>query len=215
MKIKWLGHACFFLETDQGTRVVIDPFDAATGYQPPVVEADLCLCSHQHHDHNAVDVLLGSPEVITTPGGHQFRDIKIKGLKSYHDRQRGQERGENIIYFLEADGMRVSHCGDLGTPMDAMMMADFGRVDLLMVPVGGKYTISAKDAWGLAQMVRPSIVVPMHYSTPHSLADVAPLDNFLACAGLSQAPVAVDQLDLPNQLPAKKMQVVCFNYPGC
>lgn len=215
MLIKWLGHACFYIESSQGTRIVIDPFDAPTGYQPPSVEADLCLCSHDHHDHHAVDVLQGEPKVIDTPGRQEFKDIKIRGLKSYHDRNKGQDRGENVIYFLDVDGVKLAHCGDLGMPMDAMMMADFGRVDLLMVPVGGKYTISAKDAWGIVQMVRPTLVTPMHYKTPHSNIEVASIDGFLQCAGLLQAPIPVDQLILPDQLPKEKMQVCLFTYPGC
>ncbi len=214
MLMRWLGHSCFYIESSQGTKIVIDPFDAPTGYQPPTVEADLCLCTHQHHDHHAVEVLSGKPEVIDTPGRHEFKEIKIRGLKSYHDRNKGRDRGENVIFFLEVDGVRLAHCGDLGVPMDAMMMADFGRVDALMVPVGGTYTITAKDAWAIVQMVVPKIVIPMHYQTAHSKIELATVDKFLACAGLEEVPTPVKQLDLPEDLPALKKQVVMLTYPG-
>ena len=213
MLMRWLGHSCFYVVTASGTRIVIDPFDAATGYRPPAVEADLCLCTHGHHDHHAVDVLLGKPEIIETAGRHQFREVQIRGLKSYHDCHRGQERGENVVFFLQADGACLAHCGDLGMPMDAMMMADFGKVDVLLVPVGGNYTITAKEAWGIVQMVEPRLVIPMHYRTPHSLSDIASVDKFLECAGLTQAPVPLEELDFPAGLPAGKKQVALMSYP--
>ncbi len=215
MQIKWLGHSCFYIETEAGTRVVIDPYDPPTGFQLPALAADLCLCSHGHHDHHYVEGLQGEPHVIDTPGRSEFKDIKIRGLKSYHDRNRGKDRGENIIYFLEADGVRVAHCGDLGMPMDAMMMADFGKVDVLMVPVGGNYTIGAKDAWAIVQMVRPKIVVPMHYKTPQSNVEVAPVDAFLNCAGLETPPEPRGALRVPEELPEVIGQVVLFVCPGC
>jgi len=175
--IRWLGHACFYCQ-GEGLRLLTDPFDQQVGYPLPDVEADLVTVSHDHYDHNAVDLLPGNPEVIRSPGEHSFKSLVVKGYPVYHDEVKGAKRGKNIIFTWEMDGVRLCHLGDLGHLLDGKTIEAIGEVDLLMIPVGGVYTIDGKEAREVVNQLQPRVVIPMHYKTPHLSFELGPLDNF-------------------------------------
>jgi len=175
--IRWLGHACFYCQ-GEGLRLLTDPFDQQVGYPLPAVEADLVTVSHDHYDHNAVHLLPGNPEVIRSPGEHKFRSLVIKGYSVYHDEAKGAKRGKNIIFTWEMDGIRLCHLGDLGHLLDGKTIEAIGEVDILMIPVGGVYTIDGKEAREVVNQLQPRVVIPMHYKTPHLSFELGPLDNF-------------------------------------
>ena len=171
MKLTWLGHSCFRLDTDCGS-VVFDPFrdGSVPGYQNIRETADLVLCSHEHGDH-------GARECVTLTGKDPlFHVIKIP---CYHDDVQGAKRGNNIIHIVEAEGMRVAHFGDLGHLLSPDQIQEVGKLDLAMIPVGGYYTIDAPAAKQLADSLDVRVVVPMHYRSPQfGLEVIATLDNF-------------------------------------
>lgn len=184
MIITCIGHAEFLLELDNGMRLVTDPYDAGCGYPVQPVRADGVLVSHGHHDHCAVENVQGG-QVIDRAGEHTLApDVKVTAIPCYHDDAQGSKRGGNLMFLVEAEGLRVAHLGDLGhlpTPEQAAALAP---VDVLMLPVGGFYTIDAAQAQQTAQMLQAQVILPMHYRT-RANADwpIAPVEDFLALYG--------------------------------
>ncbi len=157
-----MGHSCFALETESGVRIVTDPFDAEVGYPMPWGRADIVTVSHNHHDHNHIQPLNPS-HVADEAREYQFGEVHIRGIASFHDDQSGAKRGKNVIFVVEADGVRVAHLGDLGHPLSARQHAMLGPVDILMVPVGGFYTIDGAQAAEECRAIAPRVILPMHY----------------------------------------------------
>ena len=164
MKIRWLGHASFLIE-GQGVRIVTDPYDQI-GIEFPQVEADVVTSSHDHFDHNAVDKVGGSPAVVRGAGTHRAAGVEFVGIETYHDETGGSQRGKNTVFCFELEGIRVCHLGDLGHRLDDATVSEIGRVDILMVPVGGTYTIDAGGAADVVEALKPRLVIPMHFRIP-------------------------------------------------
>lgn len=176
MKISWYGHACFLLESSQGLKLLTDPFDPQIGYPLPKVEVNLVTVSHAHFDHNAVRFLPGKPKVVAEPGNTTFQGISLKGIPTFHDAVGGRERGKNIVFLFEAEGLRFCHLGDLGHQLSPDQREEIGEVDVLFIPVGGTFTLDPTGAFQLVAEVEPKVAVPMHYHLPKlslSLADVS------------------------------------------
>lgn len=165
MEITYIGHSSFKLRGKSGT-LVTDPFNpVSVGSKFPKVEADVITISHGHDDHNYSDGVSGSPLIIAGPGEYEVKGIKIIGVASFHDNENGKERGDNTIYRIEADGISVVHLGDLGHKLDDKSLEILDGVDILLIPVGGVYTISASLAAEVISQLEPKIVLPMHYNT--------------------------------------------------
>lgn len=180
MDIKWLGHSCFLLTGADGTRVLMDPCDPQTGYDIEPVEVDAVTSSHDHHDHNYLRLALGeNVQRITAVGAFQVKSAVITGFPTWHDGQGGSLRGENIMYMVEMDGLRLLHAGDLGHIPDEQTLAGLGRVDILLTPIGGTYTLDHVGALKLCDLLHPSVVVPMHYKTKRVNMPIAELLPFL------------------------------------
>ena len=169
MIIRHIGHAEFLIETEGGTRIVTDPYDASCGYPVQKIRADAALVSHGHHDHNAVENLEGLQTVIDKAGETTLAPgIRVTALRSYHDDVQGSKRGETLLFLLEADGLRVVHLGDLGCMPDGEQLRQLSHPDVLMIPVGGFYTIDGKTAREIARLLRPAVTLPMHYKTAYN-----------------------------------------------
>jgi len=180
MRIRWRGHASFIIETENKT-IVTDPFSADYGYPVTAVTADIVTISHdQHRDHNAVGTVLGQPQVILGIGKFELEGISITGIASYHDHSAGRERGANTIFKISAEGLGLVHLGDLGQKLSDQQVREIGNVDILMVPVGGRYTIDAEEAVGIVSALQPKLVIPMHYATPHLSFTLAPVEEFIS-----------------------------------
>ena len=179
MKIEWLGHASILITTADGTRIVTDPYDGI-GIEFPTVEADIVTVSHDHFDHCATEKVGGNPTIVDRTGVHEVRGVRIFGYSTFHDTTGGSERGPNIVFHITADDVRLCHLGDLGHALDADAVAGIGTIDVLFIPVGGTYTIDAAAATDVAAVLRPKIVVPMHYHVPGLSLDIASADAFLA-----------------------------------
>jgi len=164
MEIKYLGHASFLIKTKKA-KIVTDPFDPKmVGIKFPKVEAEIVTVSHGHQDHNMISLVGGNPVIFDWPGEYERMGVRIFGFKTYHDKEKGAKRGENIIFKIEAEGVSVVHCGDLGLVPEEEFLDKLGNVDILLVPVGGFYTIDPSEAYDLVKKIEPSIVIPMHYN---------------------------------------------------
>lgn len=166
MKITWLGHASFLLASDSGTKVITDPYKPGMyglNYDEIGESADVVTVSHDHEDHNNVSAVQGSPEVVKGTGSHEAKGLSFRGIASHHDDDKGGQRGSNTIFCFSMDGANVCHVGDLGHDLDADAVAEIGQVDVLLVPVGGNFTIDAATANGICEKLSPKVVIPMHY----------------------------------------------------
>jgi len=186
MKIKWLGHACFMITSDTGVRIIIDPYVASyiAGGGPSYAEieesADIVTVSHdQHDDHNNVAAVRGNPEVVRGAVTKEVKGIAFKGIPTYHDEAGGKLRGNNTIFCFEVAGIRVCHLGDLGHQLSDKQVADVGKVDILLIPVGGFYTIDAEVATEVCNKLVPKVIIPMHYKTNKCGFPIAGVDEFL------------------------------------
>lgn len=190
MKLTWLGHACFSLEQD-GYVILLDPYTGVEGYPPLRSAAHRVFCSHQHFDHSAVDLVEPLP-----PRESPFA---VREIPVFHDDRGGALRGENTVRILTAGGLSAAHLGDLGHQLSPEQIAAIGPVDLVMIPVGGVYTVDAAGAKRVCEALGPKWVVPMHYRhAPCGLPNVAPVEDFLAL----WAPEQVHRLEGPSlELP--------------
>ena len=184
MKIVWLGHAAFFITAQSGTRILTDPYEAgsydgALAYKPIGEEADVVTVSHQHADHYDPEGVKGHPEIVLGPGAHTAGGIIFKGIPTFHDPKGGAERGENVVFVFDVDGLTVCHLGDLGHVLTEEQISEIGKVDVALVPVGGFYTIDANEATEIVDRLSSKIVIPMHYKTESCRFPIAPVDDFL------------------------------------
>lgn len=209
MEITYLGHSSFKLKGKNGT-VVTDPFGDSVGLSFPNVSADLVTVSHQHGDHNAVSKIKGTarraePFVIAYPGEYEVGGISVFGVQSFHDEQKGEARGVNTIFTIVMDDMRICHLGDLGHQLTSSQLDDIGVIDVLFCPVGGHFTLGAKDALSVIQQIEPAYIIPMHYKTEkhaEMFEEVQPLESFLKEYGSQPTPqpkLMVEKLKLPEE----------------
>lgn len=197
MKIRWLGHSAFVLTSGSGTKVLTDPYrsgsyEGAVGYKPITEAVQVVTSSHSHDDHFCLDGLPEGFECITTSGRHDASGISIEGIKTYHDENKGKDRGRNIIYVIEIDGIRVCHLGDLGHELSEEEIATIGRVDVLLAPVGGLFTIGPKEALGIMRALSPAVTIPMHFKTDVLGFPIRPVEDFLSLVGESERPGATE-----------------------
>ena len=166
MNITWYGHSCFLIKDSKGRKLLTDPFDDSVGYECPNDSVDVITISHHHFDHDCTEKLPGSPVVLDKCGFFNLCDIPISGLPSYHDKDMGAKRGDNVIFVFQMDEFRLCHLGDLGHLLYSEDLDRIGKVDILFIPVGGNFTIDGAEAAQVAKAIDASIVIPMHYKTP-------------------------------------------------
>jgi len=195
MKVKWLGHSCFSLTTSQGTVVVTDPYDESVGYGRPGVDAHLVTVSHDHHDHNCLEALGEVGQVAARQEETCVRDVKVIPFASWHDDAQGKKRGANLIYVIEADGVRLAHLGDLGHPLSVEQIEALGKLDALLIPVGGVYTIDGVQAAQLALAAGARVTVAMHFMTDKLGFELMKPEFFLNAMGKKAAYLNEFELD--------------------
>jgi L-ascorbate metabolism protein UlaG (beta-lactamase superfamily) len=189
MDIVYFGHSCFKIKTPQ-TALVIDPYDPRmVGLKISSIEADVVLSTHNHADHNNFSIVKNYRKLIDGPGEYEVGGISILGYPSFHDDKKGEKRGKNTIYVIEAQDIKILHLGDLGHKLSDKLLEDIGEINVLMIPVGGEYTIDSKVAAELVREIEPNITIPMHYQVQglnaETFSKLEPVDNFLKEVGLS------------------------------
>jgi L-ascorbate metabolism protein UlaG (beta-lactamase superfamily) len=231
----WLGQACFLITTLAGSHILIDPPHPQVGYAISAhsIPADIVFVSHEHFDHNYVEAAQGQPKVVrgltqphptivdkaTFTHDGKTDTIDYRRVFAYHDNDQGKERGPDAITVIETGGLRIAHLGDLGQlHLTSQQISDIGRVDVLMIPVGGFYTIDAKQAAEIVDELHPRIIIPMHYGTPKLNPDLraklAPVDAFLAAMKGKARIVHIRDRDLaidPRRMP-KQPTVAVLRY---
>ena len=206
MNIQYYGHSCFKITTKPYGRatedVVIftDPFDRSIGLRPPQGHADIVFVSHNHPDHNNISALKGDPVIIDLPGEYSARGINAIGINSFHDSVQGAERGLNTIFIFESEEMRICHLGDLGSELDAKQLEEIDGIDILFVPIGGKFTLDGKKASDMIKKIEPKIVIPMHYKIKGSNLDISDEKKF--CSEMGNCPPRLGEAG-PSQKIAK------------
>lgn len=180
MKITWLGHSSFLLEESTGTKIVTDPFKDYVGYSMPSVEADIVTISHNHDDHNNVSSVLGDPTLLNRAGAYEIGGVHILAQRSYHDDKKGAKRGENLIFKYRMDGVDICHMGDIGEECNAMLVESLMPVNILLIPVGGTFTVDAEGAKEYVDHIMPDVVIPMHYKTKDCDFDIDKVNEFIS-----------------------------------
>lgn len=210
MQITWLGQSCFKIQAEK-SNVIIDPYDNKIGLKVPRLSGDIVLTTHDHHDHNNVSIVHGSegnkPFIISGPGEYEVKDIFVYGIPSFHDDKEGADRGQNTIYRIEAEGMSLVHLGDLGHTLSNGTLEQLKSVDILMIPVGGKYTIDAKTASHVISQIEPRIVIPMHYKIKGLKLDIDSIDKFCKEIGVCSTDKLSKLKIAKKDLPIDEMKV--------
>ena len=205
MTIIWHGQSLFEITTSRGknnqVNIVIDPFSQEVGLRLPKLEADIVLSTHEHYDHNNVKAVRGNYFLIEGPGEYDIREIFIQGIPAFHDDLQGKERGEMTIFTIEAEELRLCHLGDLGQKeLTPDQLEKIGEIDILMIPVGGNYTISGKEAVKIMSQIEPKIIIPMHYALPKLKVKLEGVEKFLKTMGIKK-------IEPVNKLTIKKKEL--------
>jgi L-ascorbate metabolism protein UlaG (beta-lactamase superfamily) len=191
-KLTWLGQACFLLETAAGTRILMDPIPKGIGYPLPAgLKVDAVTVSHEHADHNNVALATNRPKILRgltvdkkgwTRIDEKVKEVAVRSIAVYHDTNRGAQRGLDTIFLFEVAGMRIAHLGDLGHPLTDDQLSALGAVDVVLIPVGGTFTLDAHQATRVVDQLHPRLlVIPMHYRTDAvTIKELAEVDPFLA-----------------------------------
>lgn len=180
MKLQYLGHACFRIISEMGTTVVCDPFKSDwVGFEMTRVRCDVVTVSHHHGDHDCMDSIIGSPAELDVAVACAADDVAIEGIQTFHDDAKGAKRGKNIVFTFVVDGLKVVHMGDIGC-LDISVVNKVKECDVLLLPVGGTFTVDAVGAKWYVDRINPKIVIPMHYKTDEHNFDVDGVDKFVA-----------------------------------
>jgi len=209
MKIKWYGHAAFLVTSDEGTKIIIDPYEPGAfggqlSYGKIKDQADIVLTSHDHADHNDTAGLPGTPQAVKGSGPRTIKGISVKGVSTYHDPSKGSERGANTVFTIKVNQIQLCHLGDLGHLLSDKELAEIGPVDILLIPVGGFFTIDPKEATRVAEQIKPRVLIPMHFKTEKCGFSIAPVEDFLKGKTNIKRPktseVTFNKATLPKQM---------------
>lgn len=214
MYITWLGHSAFKFQDkigSDGVTVITDPFDDKIGLRMPKIEADILTISHDHEDHNNTGAIKGKPFLIHCAGEYEIKNIAIEGVQVPHDDKDGKERGMVTAYRFDMDDISIAHLADLGGPLNSKQLETLGNVDVLLIPVGGKFTLDAKKAVEVVSQIEPRIVIPMHYAVPGLIYDLDSVDKFIKELGVK--PRMEEKLKVTKRdLPQEDMELVILSY---
>ena len=209
MTISWFGQSCFRIEAKEGS-ILTDPFSKEIGLKPPRIKDDVVTVSHQHYDHNNIADANQEAFIIQNPGEYEKQGIAIRGIASFHDDKQGAERGPNTIYVYKAEELTIAHLGDLGHLLTDAQVEAIGDVDVVMIPVGGTYTLDAKTAAAVIGQIEPKIIIPMHYKVPGLEVVLDGVEKFIKELGLD--PEKVDKYKITKKLlPAEEMKLIVLN----
>ena len=188
-----------------------DPFNEKVGYRLPEDRPDYITVSHDHYDHSSVGLVHGTPLVKRISVQEQLGDFLVYGIESHHDTEGGTKRGKNTIFVFEHEGVRLAHLGDLGHTLSPEQLEALGRVDVLLIPVGGVYTIDAKAACQVIKQVAPRLIVPMHYKTRDLSIALGEVQEF--CDAFSNAVFSGQcTLNLTSATLPSQQEVVVMEY---
>jgi L-ascorbate metabolism protein UlaG (beta-lactamase superfamily) len=206
MNIIWHGQSFFEISTkdtkNEELKIAIDPFDKSIGLKIPKVEAQILLITHNHSDHSNKKAINGNPFLIESPGEYETKGVYVKGVQGFHDDSQGKEKGKVVFYIIEVENIKICHLSDIGQKeLTSEQIDQIGNIDILMIPVGGVYTLDAKQAANIISQIEPKIVIPMHYQVPNLNLKLNSLDQFLK------------EIGSPNVEPQKKFKIKISDIP--
>lgn len=211
MNIIWHGQSCFSIKSKDKT-IVIDPYSSKIGLKEPKLTADILLVSHEHSDHSNTSIVKKAHDdlkIISEPGEYEFGGVYIQAIPAYHDDKEGKEKGETLMFTVRVEDMVVAHLGDLGqTELTEAQLEELNGVDILLVPVGGEYTVNGNQAAKIVTQVDPRIVIPMHYNIPGLNVKIDDASSFLAEEG-AKGVEPIDELKIEKRnLPVEEREVI-------
>lgn len=213
MQIQWLGQSCFKIQSKnsgQEITIITDPYGDDVGLKPLKIPADIVTISHDHHDHNNLDAIKGDSFIVHMPGEYETKGVFIYGIPAFHDNKEGRERGNIIMFKINTEDLTVAHLGDLGHELNDEQLDKLGNVDILLIPVGGNYTIDAKKATEIISAIEPRIVIPMHYQIPGLKSKLDSVEIFVKESGLPSE--KMDKLKIAKKdLPAEETKIIILN----
>ena len=208
MKLQYLGHSSFRIISEMGTTLVTDPYDEkSVGFALTPVRCDAVTVSHHHSDHDCLDALLGNPAVLDEPISCAADDVAVESVSTFHDDVKGAKRGKNLVFIFCADGLKAVHMGDIGC-FDPAVVDKIRNCDVLMIPVGGTFTVDAAGAKRYVDAVRPKIVLPMHYKTDEHSFNIDGVDKFLSLFDPSAVTISDGDTLTLNDVPDYPTRVV-------
>lgn len=207
MKLKWYGHSCFSLTFADGTVLVTDPFDESVGYPLCTIRADAVLSSHDHFDHNHIASIQGDPRMINTPGEHRVGSVKITATPSFHDPEGGALRGKNLLMRVEGDGVTLVHLGDLGHMPNEAQLSAISGADVLLIPIGGHFTIDTPQAVEVIRMARPKCAIAMHFANQYCHFPVTDEKEFVR---LTEAELLPNEIEITPDAALPKASVMRY-----
>src|SRR4030042_1179926 len=210
MEIVWLGHSCFRIRGKEAS-IVTDPFDKTLGYPMRKPNASVVTVSHNHPQHSFVDGVAGSPRVVRRPGEYDISNVFINGIATFHDKEKGAQRGKNTVFFMEIDEVKVCHLGDLGHVPTSEQVEQMSGTDILMVPVGGVSTLDAAAAAETIGLLELKLVIPMHYKTEVVKMELEPLEHFIKQMGLKEV-VTQPKLSVTKSTLTPETKVLLLDY---
>lgn len=205
-EIKWFGHSCFRVRGREAT-IIMDPVGRGTGYALPKQKADIVTVSHPHPGHNALGQVQDGYFLIDGPGEYEVSDVFITGIRTFHDKAKGQERGFNTIYLIELEELRICHLGDLAHALSEEQIEALNDIDVLLAPVGGGNALDSAGANEVIGQIEPKLVVPMHYRTAAGDRGLDDLTHFRKELGIEDA-APREKLTLRKNDLSETMQVV-------
>jgi L-ascorbate metabolism protein UlaG (beta-lactamase superfamily) len=182
-EIKWFGHGCFRVRAREAT-VLIDPVGKSTGYTLPKQKADIVTVSHQDPGHTALGQVQDGYFLIDGPGEYEVSDVFVTGVRTFHDKEGGKERGYNTVYLIEVEDLRICHLGDLGHALTEAQLEGLESIDILLVPVGGGNALDAQGASEVIAQLEPRVVIPMHYRTAAGDPNLSDVEAFCKTLGV-------------------------------
>lgn len=211
MDIYWYGQACFKLK-GKTTTLIIDPYDPEMmGLKAPkqsdLESTNAVLITHNHSDHNFLSLISGNPVAITGPGEYEIKGAVIGGISLFHDKEQGAQRGKNTVYHIQMEGLNIVHLGDLGHTLTEDQISEIGVTDILLIPVGGVYTIESKDAAEVVSQLEPRVIIPMHYKLPGMKFELDEVEKFLKEMGVENV-TPVSKLSITKDKLPDEPQVV-------
>ena len=212
MEITWLGHSCFRIKGKEAT-IVTDPYDKTLGYPMRKPTANIVTISHNHPQHCFLEGVAGNPRVVSRPGEYDISNISIYGIPTFHDNEKGQNRGKNTVFFMEIDGVKVCHLGDLGHVPTSEQIEQISDVEILMVPIGGGSTLDAAAAAEAIGLLEPKLVLPMHYKTDVVKMELESLEKFIKVMGLTEV-VPQPKLNITKSTLPIETRVLVLDYQG-
>ena len=213
MQIQWLGQSCFKIQAKnngQEITIVTDPYGDDIGLKPLKLPADIVTVSHNHHDHNNLDAIKGDSFIVHMPGEYETRGVFIYGIPAFHDNKEGQEKGNITMFKINTEDLTLAHLSDLGHELNDEQLDKLGNVDILLIPVGGNYTIDAKKAVEIVSTIEPRIVIPMHYQIPGLKSKLDSVEAFVKESGLPSE--KMDKLKISKKdLLQEETKIVILN----